>query len=80
MGQGLLTTGVALTLAATLLALPAAAAGGLAWALRPALGVWALVPAAALLSIGAILEMRPLHAWLGRVFERTDPGALGAAR
>jgi hypothetical protein len=80
MGQGLLTTGVALTIAATLLALPAAAAGGLAWALRPALGVWALVPAAALLSVGTLLEMRPLHAWLGRVFERTDPGALGAAR
>jgi hypothetical protein len=80
MGQGLLTTGVAMTLAATLLALPAAAAAGLAWALRPALGVWALVPAAALLTIACILEMRPLHAWLGRVFERTDPGALGAAR
>jgi hypothetical protein len=80
MGMGLLSTTFALTLAGTLLALPGAAATALLWALRPSLGLWALVPAAALLTIGVVLEMRPVHAWLGRVFERTDPGALGAAR
>ena len=80
MGQNLLSTGVALAIAVVLLVPPAALAAALAWALRPALGVWALVPAAALLSLGAIYEMRPVHGWLGRVFERTDPSALGAAR
>jgi hypothetical protein len=80
MGMGLLSTTVALTLSGTLLALPGAVAAALGWALRPSLGVWALVPAAALLTVGVALEMRPVHAWLGRVFERTDPGALGAAR
>ncbi|MDF1502438.1 hypothetical protein PYV61_05785, partial [Roseisolibacter sp. H3M3-2] len=80
MGQNLLSTTVALAVASLVLALPAAAAAALAWALRPALGVWALAPAAALLSAATLLELRPLHGWLGRVFERTDPSALGAAR
>ncbi len=80
MGQNLLSTGMALALAALLLAPPLAAAAALAWALRPLLGSWGLAPAALLLTAATVLEMRPVHAWLGRVFERTDPSALGAAR
>ena len=80
MGQNLLSTGLAIVFAAALLALPGAVSALLAWGLWPMLGPWALPPAAALLTAGTTLEMRPVHAWLGRVFERTDPSALGAAR
>ena len=66
MGMGLLSTTFALTLAGTLLALPGALAAALLWALRPSLGVWAVVPAAALLTVGVALEMRPVHAGLPR--------------
>ncbi|MGZ8414892.1 MAG: hypothetical protein ACXW05_19360 [Gemmatirosa sp.] len=80
MGQNLLSTGLALVVAVVLLALPGAVAALLAWGLWPMLGAWALLPAAALLTAATALEMRPVHGWLGRVFERTDPSALGAAR
>lgn len=80
MGQNLLSTGLAIVFAAALLLLPGAVSALLAWGLWPMLGPWALPPAAALLTAGTTLEMRPVHAWLGRVFERTDPSALGAAR
>jgi hypothetical protein len=80
MGQNLLSTGLAIVVALLLLALPGAVSALLAWGLWPMLGAWALLPAAALLTAATALEMRPVHGWLGRVFERTDPSALGAAR
>jgi hypothetical protein len=80
MGQNILSTGLALIVAVVLLALPGAVSALLAWGLWPMLGAWALLPAAALLTAATALEMRPVHGWLGRVFERTDPTALGAAR
>ncbi|GLC25406.1 hypothetical protein [Roseisolibacter agri] len=80
MGQNLLSTGLAIVFAAALLALPGAISALLAWGLWPMLGPWALAPAATLLTAAATLELRPVHAWLGRVFERTDPSAIGTAR
>ena len=80
MGQNLLSTGLAIVFAGGLLALPGAVSALLAWGLWPMLGPWALAPAATLLTAAATLELRPVHAWLGRVFERTDPSAIGAAR
>ena len=80
MGQNLLSTGLAIVVAGGLLALPAAVSALLAWGLWPMLGPWALAPAATLLTAAATLVLRPVHAWLGRVFERTDPSAIGTAR
>jgi hypothetical protein len=79
LGQNLLAIIANLLVLSAALIVPAAAAAGLVWVLRPALGSWALGPAAmaALLLIAAeaMLTVR----WLGVVFERTDPAAVLSA-
>jgi len=77
MGQGLITMLATLVLLLLLLALPAAGGAGVAYALRPvagdaAFGVGLVVAVAA---VGA--ELVPIVRWLGRVFERTEPSAVG---
>ena len=79
MGQNLVTTALTLAGAAVLLALPAGLAALLYRALDPWLGAWALAPAALLASAAVALELVPVLAALGRVFERTDPSAVPSA-
>jgi hypothetical protein len=77
MGQGMIMMLASVIALALLLLLPAAVGGGVGYALRPALGDLALAPAVlAAVAVGA-LQLVPLLRWLGRVFDRTDPGALG---
>jgi hypothetical protein len=79
MGQSLITTVATLLLLLLLLLVPGGAGGALAYLLRPAMGDWAAVPGL-LLAVALVgLEMVPIARWLGRVFERTDPSAVGAA-
>ncbi|MBA3346187.1 MAG: hypothetical protein H0T44_12990 [Gemmatimonadales bacterium] len=75
LGQSmLLIIGSAVLLSAILL-LPLAAGSVVFLALRPHLGLWSLIPAvpaaAGLLALEGAVTVR----WLGRVFERTEPGA-----
>jgi hypothetical protein len=79
MGQSLITTVATLLLVVLLLAVPAACGVGLAYLLRPAMGDWAAAPGLVLCVAMVGLEMVPIARWLGRVFERTDPSAVGAA-
>jgi hypothetical protein len=79
MGQSLVSTALSLAAASVLLALPAAMALGLTIILRGRLGIWAYAPAALVATAAAAVEMVPVFGWLGRVFERTDPTAVGAA-
>ena len=72
MGQSIVSMGASLVVLAVLLAVPAAIAGGLAYALRDSWSVWTFVPAAALGTLVVLAELVPVMAWLGRVFERTD--------
>jgi len=79
MGQNLVLT--ALTIAAAALVLgPAALLGGVAWwgvtqLTSGGAGPWALAPAALAGTGAALLVLAPVVAWLGRVFDRTDPPA-----
>jgi hypothetical protein len=75
MGQSLVSMAGSFALLAVLLAFPAAIATVLAFGLLPSIGVWAYVPAAALGSALVAVELVPVTSWLGRVFERTEPGA-----
>ena len=77
MGQNLVSTAGASAVLVLLLAAPAALAGAVGWGLWTAAGVWAAVPAAAVLSVLTVLELGPVHGWLGRVLERLEPGADG---
>jgi hypothetical protein len=79
MGQSLITTVATLLLLLLLLAVPAGAGAALAYLLRPAAGDWAAAPGLLLAVATVGLEMVPIARWLGRVFERTDPSAVGAA-
>jgi hypothetical protein len=80
LGQNLLSTTGALVVLAFVLALPAAAALIVAELTRPALGPWWTIPVAAAVGAAATLvELGPMLTWLGRVFERTDPGSVPAA-
>jgi ABC-2 type transport system permease protein len=77
LGQNLLMTIAFVALLALTLALPAALSGGSFLLLRPALAGWAALPATALALGTMAFEAALLVDWLGRVFERTDPTALG---
>jgi ABC-2 type transport system permease protein len=79
LGQNMLALVAHLLVLGVALTVPAAVGGILGFALWPAVGWWAAVPAgvAALMVIG--LEASLAVEWLGRLFERTDPvSALGA--
>jgi hypothetical protein len=73
MGQNILTAAGSVLGLGLLLALPALV-GGVAAALGfPTLGFWGILPGAILATGVALGELWMLTAWLGRVFERTEP-------
>jgi hypothetical protein len=79
MGQNLVLTALTIAAAAVVLA-PAALAGGAAWwavrhLTRGAAGPWALAPAGVVATLAALVVLAPVVAWLGGVFDRTDPPA-----
>lgn len=76
MGQSLVSMAGSVALLAVLLLPPAALAAGVAYVLRPHVAAWAFAPGAALGSAVALVELVPVMAWLGRVFERTEPSAI----
>jgi hypothetical protein len=83
MGQNLVLTALTVAAAAVVLA-PAALAGGAAgWgiprATGGAAGAWAYAPAAAVGTAAALAVLAPAVAWLGGVFDRTDPPAAADA-
>lgn len=59
------------------LAVPVAIGGGAFLLLRPALGLWAAVPATGLLLAALAVEAAWIVDWLGKTFERTDPVGAG---
>jgi ABC-2 type transport system permease protein len=78
-GQGMLLFGASIIVTLLLMVVPMIAAAAMAVVGR-GLGVWALVPAAAVGAGVLWVEMRVLLRWLGGVFERTDPVEAGLAR
>jgi hypothetical protein len=56
---------------------PVAIGGGAFLLLRPALGLWAAVPATGLLLAALAVEAAWIVDWLGKTFERTDPVGAG---
>jgi hypothetical protein len=79
MGQSLVSTALSIAAASVLLVGPAALALGVFLVAHARLGMWAYAPAALAGSAAAGLVMVPVFRWLGAVFERTDPTAVGAA-
>jgi len=79
MGQLYLTLFATLALLSILLLLPAGVAFGIARLTTAALGPWSWPLAAAAAAPVALLEGGMLAQWLGDVFERTEPSAVGAA-
>jgi hypothetical protein len=77
LGQNLLMVIAFVLLLSITLVVPGAVGGGTYLLLRGALADWALLPAG-LLTLGAIgFEAAWMVDWLGRIFERTDPAAVG---
>jgi ABC-2 type transport system permease protein len=76
LGQNLLMMVVFMTLLSILLILPVAIGGGAFLLLRPGIHEWAALPATALTLGTMAFEAALLVDWLGRIFERTDPGEL----
>jgi len=75
LGQSmLLIIGSAVLLSAILL-LPLAAGGAVFLVLRTHLGLWSLIPAVPAAAGLLVLEGAVIVRWLGRIFERTEPGA-----
>ena len=75
LGQNMLALMAHVLVLAVALAAPAAAGGAVLLSLEPALGWWALVPAALAALPIIVLEASAAVGWLGRVFERTDPAS-----
>ncbi|HUF36698.1 MAG TPA: putative ABC exporter domain-containing protein [Gemmatimonadales bacterium] len=73
LGQNMLALMAHVLVLALALAGPAAAAGAVLLSLEPAIGLWAVVPAALAALLVIALEASAAIGWLGRVFERTDP-------
>ncbi len=76
LGQNMLVMMGFLLVLGLLLLVPAAAAAATFIALEPSIGWWAAAPAAAAGVATIALEARIILSRLGRVFERTDPGAV----
>jgi hypothetical protein len=79
MGQNLVLTALTVA-AATVILVPAATVGAAAWwgverLTRGAAGPWAYAPGAVVGTVVALLALVPVVAWLGGVFDRTDPPA-----
>ena len=77
MGQIYLTMFASFLVLLVLLLLPALAGAGLVLALAPSLGMWSGVPAVVAGSVAALVELMLMVRWLGRVFDRTEPSAVG---
>lgn len=82
MGQNLVLTTLTLATAAVVLA-PAAGLAAVTWwgmehLTRGAAGPWAWVPGALVGTLASLAALAPVVAWLGRVFDRTDPPAADA--
>lgn len=77
LGQNVVVAGAYILGLVLVLILPAAMGGGAGYALTPALGSWALLPGAAIMSTALAFEAWLLSIWLGGVFESTDPPAAG---
>lgn len=73
LGQGILTGIGSLLSLFILVALPLLIAGSTAWIVVSAVGVWAFVPCAVFGSLLVLAELWGMTAWMGRVFERTEP-------
>ena len=79
LGQNLLMMVVFVSLLSLMLLLPVVLGGGAFLLLRPVINEWAAL-AATVLILGTIAYEAALFVdWLGRVFERTDPAAVGIA-
>jgi hypothetical protein len=77
LGQNLLMMIAFLALLSLTLVLPAAIGGGTFLLLRGLLEAWAVIPAA-MVGLGVMgFEAALMVDWLGGVFERTDPAAVG---
>ncbi|MEO8090618.1 MAG: putative ABC exporter domain-containing protein [Gemmatimonadales bacterium] len=77
LGQNMLMMVVFVAMLAATLVLPVAIGGGLYLLLRGALYGWAVLPATILVLGIMAFEAALLVDWLGGVFERTDPAAVG---
>ena len=77
LGQNMLMMIVFVALLAVTLVLPVTIGGGAFLLLRHALSGWATLPAAILVLGIMAFEAALLVEWLGRLFERTDPAAVG---
>jgi hypothetical protein len=79
MGQNLVLTALTVAAAAVILLPAAVVAWGAWWAVGRvtggAAGPWALAPAAVVGTLAALTALAPVVAWLGGVFDRTDPPA-----
>lgn len=73
LGQGILTLVGSASVLLLLLLLPMLIAGSAAWIVVSAVGAWAFIPCAAFGSLLVLAELWGITAWLGRVFERTEP-------
>ncbi len=79
MGQLYVMLLATVVLLLVLLALPAGAAMGVHWLLEATLGAWALPLSAAAAGLVVLFEVWMAVDWLGGVYERTEPTAIGAA-
>lgn len=79
MGQSIVTTLGTLIVLLAVLAIPALVGGVLAVLGVGAVGFWGAVPGAVICAAGVLVELWALTAWLGRVFERTEPSVLDFA-
>src|SRR3954447_3274508 len=77
LGQNLLMVIAFAVLLALTLLIPAGLAGGSYLLLRPGLEEWGLIPAGILALIAIGFEAAWMVEWLGNLFERTDPVAVG---
>ncbi len=77
LGQNMLMMIVFVALLAVTLVLPVTIGGGAFLLLRRALNAWAALPATILMLGIMAFEAALLIDWLGRLFERTDPAAVG---
>ena len=76
MGQNMMSTVASFLILLVGLVLPAVAALAVIVALRPLLDLWSFIPAALAATAVALVELWPIVAWLGRVFEKTDSAAI----
>jgi hypothetical protein len=73
MGQSIVTALGSLLVLVLVLAVPAFLGVALAVVALSSIGLWAIPPAAGLAAAAVLAELWGITAWLGRVFERTEP-------